>query len=85
MIVIDTPTHFHSSIKRDDIKPSFFFLQGCAECNCFAPGTIGGLGDCDDKTGQCACKPHVTGRRCQECKDGYYELAGSSRLLILLL
>lgn len=25
-------------------------------------------------SGQCLCKPAVDGRRCEECKDGYYRL-----------
>lgn len=51
---------------------------GCEECNCEADGTIGALDTCDSKSGQCACKPYVRGRTCGECKDGSFDLYGSS-------
>lgn len=35
---------------------------------------MGGLEVCDTKSGQCVCKPSVTSRKCDECKDGTYNL-----------
>lgn len=48
--------------------------DGCEDCNCYGPGTLGGLGICDGITGQCMCKPNVASRQCSECKDGTYQL-----------
>lgn len=47
---------------------------GCDECDCFTEGTLGTLDTCNSKTGQCACKPSVRGRICNECKDGTFDL-----------
>lgn len=47
---------------------------GCEDCGCHTPGTIGGVASCDSETGQCFCKPGVTARRCNECRDGTFNL-----------
>ncbi|XP_058060994.1 laminin subunit alpha [Anopheles bellator] len=67
----------------DKCRPLYWNLtssnvHGCQDCECFIDGTIGALDTCDTKTGQCACKPSVTGRTCAECKDGTFDLFGSS-------
>ncbi|XP_058121122.1 laminin subunit alpha [Anopheles ziemanni] len=67
----------------DKCRPLYWNLtatnpHGCQECECFIDGTIGSLDTCDSKTGQCACKPSVKGRQCTECKDGTFDLFGSS-------
>ncbi|XP_015117099.1 laminin subunit alpha [Diachasma alloeum] len=64
-------------------KPMFWNLQqgnpeGCEDCNCNIPGVIGGIGECDPRTGQCICKPGVTNRACSQCVDGTYNLEGSN-------
>ncbi|XP_055964055.1 laminin subunit alpha-5 [Sorex fumeus] len=48
-------------------------LVGCEACNCSGPG-VEALTDptCDADSGQCKCRPHVTGRRCDTCTPGYY-------------
>ena len=42
-------------------------------CECNVGGTVGGaLGStCDKDNGQCQCKDHVTGRKCDEIEQGY--------------
>lgn len=29
---------------------------------------------CDQSSGVCACKPHVVGKNCDQCEDGYYNI-----------
>ncbi|KAM3178794.1 hypothetical protein ACTXT7_001828 [Hymenolepis weldensis] len=54
------------------------YARGCQPCYCDPLGTqamsggVGGLGVCDEETGQCPCKPGVTGLRCDRCRDGFY-------------
>ncbi|XP_048488928.1 laminin subunit alpha [Plutella xylostella] len=63
----------------NDCKPLYWNLQeynpnGCEECDCHLAGTLGGLGSCNTKNGQCICKHNVGERRCDQCQDGYYRL-----------
>ncbi|XP_076248690.1 laminin subunit gamma-1 [Calliopsis andreniformis] len=52
--------------------------DGCKLCQCYPPGTIelddGRVAPCEQLTGQCKCKPHVIGRNCDKCEDGYYHI-----------
>ncbi|MGH0140359.1 UNVERIFIED_CONTAM: hypothetical protein FKN15_048109 [Acipenser sinensis] len=52
--------------------PGYFgdaiIAKNCTNCNCSPCGTA----SCDPRTGQCQCKPGVTGARCDRCKDGFY-------------
>uniref|UniRef100_A0A5K3FDP4 Laminin subunit gamma-1 n=1 Tax=Mesocestoides corti TaxID=53468 RepID=A0A5K3FDP4_MESCO len=54
------------------------YARGCQPCYCDPQGTLatpdveGSLGVCDEETGQCPCKPGVTGLRCDRCRDGFY-------------
>ncbi|XP_014485447.1 PREDICTED: laminin subunit alpha isoform X2 [Dinoponera quadriceps] len=64
-------------------KPLYWNLQpynpdGCEKCQCNPSGVIGGIGECDTKTGQCICKPGVTDRECSRCVDGTYNLEESN-------
>nr|CAH7763267.1 unnamed protein product [Callosobruchus chinensis] len=50
----------------------------CKPCQCFPIGTVAdadsGAPVCDQITGGCNCKPHVVGRNCDTCEDGYFNL-----------
>uniref|UniRef100_A0A915JLN1 Laminin EGF-like domain-containing protein n=1 Tax=Romanomermis culicivorax TaxID=13658 RepID=A0A915JLN1_ROMCU len=64
-------------------KATYWNLQarnpnGCEECGCSPSGTLSGLVDCDDVSGQCQCKAHVSGRNCTTCRPGYYNLDPSN-------
>ncbi|XP_026231324.1 laminin subunit alpha-3 isoform X2 [Anabas testudineus] len=60
-------------------KPLYWNLAadnpgGCVECQCDLKGTLSGVGECEQKTGQCHCKPNACGLSCDTCKDGYFLL-----------
>ena len=49
----------------------------CKPCQCYHAGTEEtGFGPpvCDQLTGQCQCKQHVTGTNCDQCEVGYYNI-----------
>ncbi|KAG7171849.1 Laminin subunit gamma-1-like 1 [Homarus americanus] len=49
----------------------------CRPCRCNSYGTLAeryGPPVCDQVTGQCQCKPHVTGLKCNECEAGFWNL-----------
>ncbi|XP_045908367.1 laminin subunit alpha-3-like isoform X2 [Micropterus dolomieu] len=63
----------------DRCKPLYWNLatdnpRGCMECQCDVKGTLSGVGECEQKSGQCHCKPNVCGHACDTCKDGYFLL-----------
>ena len=45
--------------------------KGCKECNCDPVGTVENT-ECDVQTGQCQCKPGVTGLHCDQCLPEHY-------------
>lgn len=52
----------------------------CQACDCHLPG-VTDTGDCISRgmgAGQCSCKPFTTGRRCNQCQTGYYNLSASN-------
>ncbi|KAM3968484.1 laminin subunit alpha [Aphomia sociella] len=67
----------------NDCMPLFWNLQdynpvGCEKCNCNVSGTLGGLGVCNTRSGQCTCKMHVGERQCDQCLNGFYELESNN-------
>lgn len=63
----------------DQCKTGFYNLsqsnpQGCTQCVCDTKGTVGGSGQCEEQSGNCTCKPLVTGQRCNQCKLGTFGL-----------
>ncbi|RVE52213.1 hypothetical protein evm_003132 [Chilo suppressalis] len=67
----------------NDCKALFWNLQeynpsGCEECGCHLAGTLGGLGSCHTRSGQCLCKLHVDQRKCDQCQDGFYRLESNN-------
>ncbi|XP_027877262.1 laminin subunit alpha-3 isoform X1 [Xiphophorus couchianus] len=63
----------------DRCKPLYWNLaadnpHGCTECQCDLKGTLSGVGECEQREGQCHCKPNVCSHACDSCKDGYFLL-----------
>ncbi|KAM7405319.1 hypothetical protein PAMP_012591 [Pampus punctatissimus] len=48
--------------------------DGCSDCECNVAGTVSGVAECAQETGQCHCKPNACSGTCSTCKDGYYNL-----------
>ncbi|XP_008332400.1 laminin subunit alpha-3 isoform X3 [Cynoglossus semilaevis] len=60
-------------------KPLYWNLaaenpRGCVECRCDLKGTLSGVGECAQRSGQCHCKPNACGLSCDTCKDGHFLL-----------
>ncbi|XP_034232146.1 laminin subunit gamma-1 isoform X2 [Thrips palmi] len=52
----------------------------CKPCQCYRYGTNeteSGPLICDQFTGQCQCKPHVTGTNCDTCELGFFNIRSS--------
>ncbi|XP_050395638.2 laminin subunit alpha-3 isoform X1 [Patella vulgata] len=45
----------------------------CKMCNCDTDGTVDGSNVCGQTDGQCPCKPSTDDRKCDVCKDGFYQ------------
>ncbi|KAM7379371.1 hypothetical protein PAMP_004929 [Pampus punctatissimus] len=63
----------------DRCKPLYWNLvtdnpRGCIECRCDVKGTLSGVGECKQKSGQCHCKPNACGHVCDTCKNGFFLL-----------
>ncbi|XP_052011467.1 laminin subunit alpha-3 isoform X2 [Apodemus sylvaticus] len=53
---------------------NFHPVAGCDVCNCSRKGTIeAAISECDRDSGQCRCKPRVTGQQCDKCAPGFYQ------------
>lgn len=49
----------------------------CESCSCYPQGTEqtdDGISICEQLSGNCRCKPNVTGRNCNECVSGYFNI-----------
>lgn len=44
--------------------------EGCKACDCDPGGSYDN--NCDVITGQCRCRAHVSGRRCDQPESGYF-------------
>lgn len=55
-------------------QPGFWGLSeydhGCHACKCDIGGAL--QSTCDQSTGQCECRRHITGKMCKEVEQGYY-------------
>ncbi|XP_055091128.1 laminin subunit beta-3 isoform X1 [Symphalangus syndactylus] len=51
-------------------RPGVSIQETCIPCECDPDGAVPGA-PCDPVTGQCVCKEHVQGERCDLCKPGF--------------
>ena len=78
--------HFHSEFCSFHQNETWNLASnsGCEMCGCDPLGSLHSV--CDLASGQCSCKPGVTGRQCDVCEDGYFglgELGCTSELTTL--
>jgi usherin len=51
----------------------FNLTNGCMQpCNCDPYGSLGPY--CNQSSGQCSCKPKISGIKCNKCELGFYNL-----------
>uniref|UniRef100_A0A8D2ISK6 Usherin n=1 Tax=Varanus komodoensis TaxID=61221 RepID=A0A8D2ISK6_VARKO len=50
----------------------------CKPCECYTAGTKNSSHPCNMRGGQCDCKRHVSGRQCNHCQEGFYNLQQSN-------
>lgn len=58
----------------------YFIINICLDCNCNKTGTVSLLNDCNKITGQCICKRHATGIKCDQCADGFYNMQSNNHV-----
>ncbi|XP_077580678.1 laminin subunit alpha-3-like [Stigmatopora nigra] len=66
-VLCDTCKPLHWNLEADS-------THGCEGCRCDVKGTLSGVGECEQRNGQCHCKSRASGRTCDSCDDGYYLL-----------
>lgn len=67
-------------LRCDTCRPNTTSLSadnpdGCEGCSCNSIGAVSSV--CDTATGQCTCKPGVTGVRCDQCMPGFTGLSST--------
>lgn len=68
-----TPNRFqHKTYKLIQFPFPFFLLSALPGCHCHVEGSANRL--CNRHSGQCVCKPNVTGRQCNKCAIGYWNV-----------
>ena len=65
-----------------DIMKFLIWTISFTECGCIEKGCI--HKSCDNDTGECKCKPHVVGAKCDKCEDGYFGWPDCERKIFIL-
>ncbi|XP_043080121.1 laminin subunit beta-2 [Puntigrus tetrazona] len=63
-----------------ECKPGYYgnaLAQDCRRCTCVTAGTAkgyctDGVCRCDERTGQCPCKPNIIGHNCDQCSPNHW-------------
>lgn len=53
-------------------QTKWIFFSCIPECHCNPIGSL--AQNCDKRNGQCFCRENVTGRTCDKCSDGFWNL-----------
>ena len=56
----------------------------CIACNCTTANTNGNTDTCTDETGQCDCDYKHTGLTCDDCADGFMDIAGECKSAVVI-
>ncbi|XP_028968222.1 laminin subunit alpha [Galendromus occidentalis] len=64
------PSNLSEFCKSNLFRLTTAFNNGALRCQCDAKGSKGF--DCESFGGQCPCRDNVIGRRCTDCKPGYF-------------
>ncbi|XP_077990481.1 usherin-like [Glandiceps talaboti] len=83
--VCDNCQHNTAGSRCDQCRTGYYRQVGkaldavdvCSPCNCNLDGVVDGS-DCEKVGGQCSCKQYVTGRQCDSCMPGFYNLLASN-------
>ncbi|KAK3744616.1 hypothetical protein RRG08_062266 [Elysia crispata] len=59
----------------DQCFPEYYGLDadlkdGCKPCDCDVGGSLSSV--CNNVTGKCSCRPHITGQKCTRVEPGYF-------------
>ena len=60
----------------EDAYANMTARRGCIECGCNSNGSVDAV--CNKTTSACSCKTNVVGLRCDQCRDGYFDLSGEN-------
>lgn len=72
-------THNTTGDNCEQCMPNFFnSSNACQPCNCDPNGVNDTAIMCSNTSGQCPCKSLVTGRRCDTCLDGFFNLTADN-------
>ena len=62
----------HHVCQQDIFTLTMSYLQVPLPCKCNEVGSLHDI--CEERYGQCSCKPGVTGQSCDQCQAGYFNL-----------
>lgn len=71
-------SHCHQCLPGHFGDPYALPHGSCEGCSCYPRGseqTLDGISICDQVSGDCKCKSNVVGKSCNECQNGFWNIA----------